>query len=316
MAYLTLCLFFNKTYIHLYDDDDELHILHQPIPWVGGNKRLKKSDIVQLYVKEKVSSTKNGPKYKYILMAQLKSGADKKLLALDGMTSGDVQKIEHRLEQYMGIPNQKVVGEYAGNVQSPKGKNAQARRHHRVRFSNPVFQSLFLAKATESITYKGEQLKIAAITQYDWHDGNSDKQLQCFTEMDTEVNFYVQQSQAILSIFQIEKLPNYQLPTEAFRPEHPVRTMVLKGQNFILNSSAMGNSFNTFSNGNTPTKQWLYLSSDQRYMVRVTDQNGQITYYYGERCNDQDFESPLDLNQNPAPREKSIRPNLSDEDLV
>lgn len=314
LAYYTLCLFFNKTFIHLYDT--ELHVLHQPIPWIGGNKKFDKSEIIQLYVKEKQSNSKNGPRFKYILMAQLKSGGDKKLLNLDGLSSDQVQEIEHRLEQYMGIPNQPVAGEFIGRNRPAGGGVIQARKHHIVRFANPVFQSIFLAKAGERITYMGEKLTIAAITQFDWHDGNSDKVIQCITEANTEVAFFVNQSQAILKVYQTEKLPNYQLPAQSFNPESPVRTMSMKGQNFILDSSAMGNSFNTFSDGHTEANQWIFLSSDRKYMVRVVDQHGQITYYYGEQCEDHHFERPLDLNQSPDPREKSIRPNLRDEDLV
>lgn len=306
LAYYTLCLFLNKTFLHFYND--ELNIVHQPIPWIGGNKRFHKSEITQLYVKEKVSSSKNGPQHKYQLMAQMCSGGDKKLLALDGLSSSSVREIEIRLEQYLGIPNQPVPGEYEGR--------GRQRKHHRLHFSHPTFQSLFLAKAGDQTSYKDEPLRIAAITQYDWHDGNSDKRLQCFTELNTELNLYIRQQQAILEVYQVHRLPGKQEPDEVFRPDRPVHTLSLGGENYILDSSAMGHSFTTFSSGHIDTRQWLYFSSDRQSLLQVLDQQGQTSYYQGQIIQDHHLEAVLDLNTLPRKSKITNRHDTTDGDFV
>ena len=316
LAYYTLCLFLNKTYIHFYNN--ELNIVHQPIPWIGGNKRLNKSEITQLYVKEKVSSSKNGTQLKYQLMAQLRSGADQKLLALDGLSSSEVKGIEERLEQYMGIPNAPVFGEYQGQHSKPNqgGETIQQRKHHRIQFSNPILQSLYLAKAGDSISYKNEPLSVAAISQYDWHDGNSDKLLQCLTALNTEFNLFLHQQQAILRVYHVHRLPRAKEPETVFKSDRPVRTMQLDDKTYLLDSSAMGNSFTTFSSGHSAAKQWLYFSSDRQSLVRVIDQQGQITYYQGQLTEDQHFQETLDL-YNPLQKSKiTRRSNSTDGDFV
>jgi len=316
LAYYTLCLFLNKTYIHFFNN--ELNIVHQPIPWLGGNKRFDKSEIAQLYVKEKVSNSKNGPQYKYQLMAQMRSGGDQKLLSLDGLSSSEVKEMEDRLEQYMGIPNQPVTGEYRSGP-SPRvqgGGLIQQRKHRRLHFSNPILQSLFLAKAGDAINYKDEPLSIAAITQYDWHDGNSDKLLQCFTELKTELNLYIHQEQAILKVYQVRRLSASEQPQESFQAGRPAKSLSLGDEDYTLEGSAMGRSFSTYSNGHTETKQWLYRSKDRQSLVRILDQQGQITYFQGHLTQDYHFEAPLDLNQPPPAEKRTIRRDEEDNNFV
>lgn len=297
LGYYTLCLFLNKTYIHFYQD--ELNIVHQPLPWVGGNKQLSRAEINQLFVKEKVSHSDNGPRFKYQLMAKLRNGEHKKLLSLDHLSSNSVKKIEHRLEHYMGIPDLVVYGEYQPNPgdQLKQRERPQQRSHQGIPFNNLTFQSLFLAKVGTTIIYKEEPLSIAAISQYDWLDGNSDKLLQCFTQLNTELYLYLTQRGAILEVYQVRQLNEQQGPSESFEATRPVKSMSLAGKSYNLDRSVMGKSYTTFTNGTMEIKQWIYLSGDRQSMGRVINQQGQISYYEGHIIQDYHFEGPLDLNQ-------------------
>jgi hypothetical protein len=108
LTYYTLCLFMNKTYFVL--GNAELKIFHKPLPWKGSGKLIPRSDIDQLYVKEKVTHSKNGTSTFYELRLKTRSG--KEHLICGGMHSSEqAMKIEQEIELAFGIKDRGVSGE-------------------------------------------------------------------------------------------------------------------------------------------------------------------------------------------------------------
>lgn len=105
MIYFTLTLYINKTTIFV--DPHQLQIRHSPLPW-RGNHTIQRANIEQLYTK--INHRNNG-KGTYEVHAILKEDKSKKILS--GLETSDFALyIEQELENYWGIQNRRVAGEY------------------------------------------------------------------------------------------------------------------------------------------------------------------------------------------------------------
>ncbi|MFT6557630.1 hypothetical protein [Sneathiella sp.] len=108
MGYFALASWFNTSYI--YADHSNMEIMHKPFPWFGA-KKIEVSQIGQIYVKKKVSRSKNSTSVSYEVRAKMHSGKDIKILS--GLPN-DRQAIyvEQQLEEYLQIEDKRVRGEY------------------------------------------------------------------------------------------------------------------------------------------------------------------------------------------------------------
>lgn len=298
LAYYVLCLFFNKTYFHIHDG--QLHVVHQPIPWWRGNRSINIEEISQFYVKEKKTSGKNGEKYTYDLRAKFRNHEDKSIMAIDNISSSTAQELEERLEKFLGIQNQPVRGEYQSHFNQAVNQKFKSARQHRSGAFDSEFSSLFFAKASEQIHFEGTPLKVAAIAQYDWHNGNTDKLLQLLNGEQKETILYIRQQKALLSVYQEEDIIQGKIPLN-FNKTAPERIIELEGRTYLLEQSYMGESFFSFADGHTDTSQWVYLTEDGQHYLRVQEQKGQQTYSLGRKLSADDFNQPLNLNERPAP---------------
>ncbi|GAB5553502.1 MAG: hypothetical protein Sapg2KO_30930 [Saprospiraceae bacterium] len=295
LVYYVLCLFFNKTYFHIHDG--ELNVIHQPIPWWKGNRKMNIEDISQFYVKEKKSSSKNGTNYTYDLRAKLRNNEDKSIMAIDNISSQTAMELEKRLEKFLGIQDQPVKGEYQ-SIGSQKEPQFKLARKHFKKNINATFSDLYFAESNNEIHFEGTPLKVAAIAQYDWHNGNTDKLLQLLDDQQVETIIYIKQQKAILKAFQEQDLIQGKMPI-TFNQSAPAKTIEIDGITFFLEQSYMGESFFSFTTGHSETKQWLYFSEDQQQYLRIQEQKGQLSYSKGRQLSADDFNAPLDLNKMP-----------------
>ena len=109
LTYATLCGFLNATTLTV--GNDELTVHHGPLPWAG-NRTLPTDTIRQFHCEQRRANTRNGgASYSYDLLATLTNG--RKLKLLSGFSDvAEPRLIEQRVEQYLRIPNQPVVGEH------------------------------------------------------------------------------------------------------------------------------------------------------------------------------------------------------------
>ncbi|RME99294.1 MAG: hypothetical protein D6772_07925 [Bacteroidetes bacterium] len=110
VAYFTLCLFFNKTYLDV--SPEHLWVHHGPIPWWQGNVDLPTSELDQVYVKEKVTTNNNSASLSYQLMARLKNGTTRKLIDIDHTNSEQMLRLEELIEDYLNITDRQIPGAY------------------------------------------------------------------------------------------------------------------------------------------------------------------------------------------------------------
>jgi hypothetical protein len=107
ITYYVIAGWFNTSNVVVSKNTIEIN--HKPVPWFG-NKKLKSTELKQLYAKEKVNRNNNGTTVTYEVHAVLNSGNNLKLLS--GLeTSEQALYIEQEIEKYLNIKNAPVRGE-------------------------------------------------------------------------------------------------------------------------------------------------------------------------------------------------------------
>jgi len=188
LLYTVLCSFLNKSFVDIRHE--MLSVTHKPIPWWKGGLEIPMSELKQLYVEQIVKNGKNGVSYSYKLRAKLIDGNDKVILGIPHMTSLQLKKIEEHIENYLGIEDEPVKGEYQPASRT-KGKDSA--RKQRRSFSDSNFSSLYFLSKGDEITLSSEDLELVNIEQYDWSDGNTDKYFQFVNYQKQERLIYIEQ---------------------------------------------------------------------------------------------------------------------------
>lgn len=311
LTYYTLCLFFNKTYIDA--DSQYLTVVHKPIPWWRGNRKIPTGQVKQLYVVEKKSSSKNGVSYTYELRAKLRDGSERDLIALDGASSQDIQTIEEHLERFMGIEDAPVKGEYGKTRE--KSRIEEPRRQGRI-FIEPALSSAYFAKEGDALDLRSESLEVAGITQYDWNDGNSDKLLQTVNGSKEERLLFLEQKSALLNAYLERELNIFETNLGKFRPDNPPPSLVVEGQEYYPTHFKTGTGFVAGYARGLEVKQWHYATRDQQSFVRIVSFQQTLSLYKGEKLHASDFSSALDLNKPPQRDMEARQQEWREEDLV
>lgn len=107
LTYFVLASFVNRTTVRV--SQGELTVRHGPVPFPG-NRSLFTADLKQFYCTEKVTNRRNSCSVTYELNAVQADGTKVQLLGgLDELEQA--LYLEQRLEQFLGIENEKVPGE-------------------------------------------------------------------------------------------------------------------------------------------------------------------------------------------------------------
>ena len=109
-GYALIAAFFNHTDIHVTASDLEIRI--RPIPWYG-KRTISKSEIAQLFVREKVNKDSYGRISRSYEIHWIDSRNQRRPL-VRGLRVHEALYLENRLEEILGIEDQPVSGAYAG----------------------------------------------------------------------------------------------------------------------------------------------------------------------------------------------------------
>jgi len=313
LIYYTLCMFMNKTLIDVVDD--YLMIEHKPIPWWRGNKEIPLQEIQQLYVKEVKKSGKNGVQFTYQLRAKMKTTGDQELINIDNLSSQQLLEIEKHLEDFAGIQDQPIAGEYGkeGRSNLPPVKGP---RKNEGSFPESILSDVYTSLEGNWVTLKGEELKIISISQFDWKDGNSDKLFQLIRTDQTEQLIYMEQNKALLNAYGESSLHLAEANALDFSTEDVPSTLEFKGKQYSIHNYKSGDHFVSGTQHWMEVEHWRYLSDDQQSYLRIVNNKGLLQYYQGQKIALADFSETLDLN---APPERQIDYDdrkWKDEDLV
>ncbi len=107
ITYSTIAGFLNRTRVIV--EDGVLRTRVGPVPWAG-NHTIARADLEQLYVTEKMSSTKSGSRTAYRLEAMDRSGQQHTLVR-DLESVDQARWLEIAIERRLGIVDEPVLGE-------------------------------------------------------------------------------------------------------------------------------------------------------------------------------------------------------------
>lgn len=290
LTYYTICLFFNRTDISIADQQLDIH--HSPIPWWKGNVNLPTKDIKQIYVKEKINSNKNGGQTRsYVLNCKMMDGSDKKLLNVGVLDAQQAKELEHRLEAFIGIDNEPVPGEYHTGLAPAAAPQARRQRKNADQSPLGYLQDL---RIDDGLQIDDTNYTLSHLSQYDWHNGDSDKSMQLLSEDRQEQLLYLQQSMGLSKAWLEEKLPLFASTEINFFSQQPAASIQFGGKEYWLDQHYKGDAFINGSPGPQNIDQWLYQTKDQSAMLRIINFNSQIMYFTGSPLSPHQLQLTLD----------------------
>ncbi|MEL6866849.1 MAG: hypothetical protein AAFP19_20665 [Bacteroidota bacterium] len=312
LIYYTACLFFNRTFIDIADD--YLLISHKPIPWWKGNKTIPTKEIEQIYVKQHNKKSKNGTTTTYEIRAKLTDKRDISLLSIGDIASEKFHRIEEELEEFIGITDAPVKGEF-GRKTTRISKPEAKRRRQRRDLHRSALGPMYSQEVGDLFHYQQKDWEVTSLTQYDWEDGDSDRAFQLVDPEYREQLLYFIQNKGLLEAYQ-ETMMGL-LRTQAFRfdPKQPAPFLQVGEHKYQLDRYKEGLKHQNSSGYGSPVAQWYYYVPDKSRYIRVVNDQKLLVFYEGKRCDIGDFDARLDLDQLPV-RERKIDKRWADEDLV
>ena len=313
MSYYTLCLFFNKTYLDI--QDDYLTVINKPIPWWKGDRAIATKDIQQLYVKEKITNSKNGTQRSYQLRCKLMDNSDKELLAMGTLESQELKEVEDYIERFLGIEDTPVAGEYGRS--GFQNKNRTPRRQRRD-FTRSFFNHLYHAQLNQSVTFQNESLELINISQFDWDNGNSDKVLQLINYQKQERLLHLQQNGALLEAFESKSLTLLDMGNIRFEQKAPPPSLQYEGRKYLLAKNLKGYKFIHGQGNGIAVEQWLYAGEGGK-ILQVIGADRSIEYALLNPVPEDQVADGLelkDLENRKLPDELELGRELDEEDFV
>ncbi|MBV9109513.1 MAG: hypothetical protein JO306_08920 [Gemmatimonadetes bacterium] len=109
ITYVTVAGFVNTTSVRI--DRSRIRVWHHPLPF-GRRIDIETGAVKQLFCEERINRGRNGVWYSYDLLASLKDGTRKRLLA-NADTPQLPVFLEQHAESWLGIRDEPVIGEMA-----------------------------------------------------------------------------------------------------------------------------------------------------------------------------------------------------------
>lgn len=256
----------------------ELSIEHKPIPAFKGNKYYATADIDQFYIKQKTGN--KGSKY-YELRAKMADGKDIALLKQTGMTFEKLQELENLLEQYIGIADEPVKGEYGKTVSIIPGDRTLLPRRQRKSELPEAARFVYSLRPNQKIILKDETLQVRHLTQFDWKDGNTDKLIQLTDELERERLIYLKQNRGIIRAAIERELNVLETQDISFDIHQVPNKITVEGEIFVLEEFMEGKSFLSNIEGPASAKVWIYQALDEKSYIRVTENERLIKWHRG-----------------------------------
>ncbi len=310
LVYYSISLILNKTKIIV--SDNQLNVIHYPIPWYKGNKKFNTDEFDQLYVKEKINRGKNSTQKSYSIRAKLKKGKDIEIASIGGLESQDALRIEEYLEQYLGIDNMQVKGEF-GSIRNASG-SPHPRRVRRSSLTG-IIGSIYSFEVGEEINYKSIRQKASHLTQYDWDNGNSDKLFQFLDKDNNDRLFYLKKDRALIECFEEDMLDLQESRNIPFNNSFAPDTITFKGQKFFLSENTSGKAFLTGITLPVDVKQWIYFTEDKSTYLRLVLNNEMKSFYIGQKAEMEHFETSLEEPQEDQLELRDLDYDLDEEKL-
>ena len=293
LIYYTLCLFINKTTITV--DSNRIKVKSTPLPWWKSNKELDVSDVKQFYVKETANrSSKGSTTYSYALQVLMNNDSNIELISGSVLhNADDAAFLEQKIENYLGIEDFKVRGEYDASAK-PNFSDVARFIKQQVNPTNITLENLSKGAILD---YKMKTWEVAYALQYDWSNGQMDNLYQLLNGTDNML-LYIKKEMALFTPYTEEK-GNYfdidQLPEDTNFGKLPVQ-FDYKGKTYRKEGSYGGKVFSEEAGTRRGTAliQSFYQTADKRFTVRLEQKrNASISVFLGEKTEAFEFSNIL-----------------------
>lgn len=108
LGYYALALLINKTRIQV--THGSINVSHGPLPWLGW-REIAAGMVEQLYCKETIVRTNNGPSLSYETWILLSDGSNSKLVG-SGLEVEQALYIEQQIESILNLKDKPIAGEF------------------------------------------------------------------------------------------------------------------------------------------------------------------------------------------------------------
>lgn len=286
LTYYTICLFINRTNIQV--SREEISISFAPLPWKGA-KTVAIRDIVQFYVKEKVSSGKNGPNYSYSLWMRDKAGNDKKFASGPAISSSeDAKFLEKKIEKFLGLQDYQVDGEYASSGKT----RAELPREQNVEL-NPINITLKNLEKGFVLNYDLKSWEVVYQAQYDWSNGQSDRLFRLIPEEGGNMLLFVHHEMGIVNPWVESRLEGgSQAAFSKLDPETAPDELRFEDQIYTKQSFLTGKMFSSDNNQSVNLKQWFYAGPTKSLRI-IQYEGGTVAVFTGKKSEEYEFTNIL-----------------------
>lgn len=274
-AYYTTTLLLNKTTVTA--NDQKLLVKHGPLPWFG-NKQLDAEDVEQIYVREHVKREKNGPRISYEVRAKLTDGKDEKLLGSGIIKEPyDAQVVEKKLENFMGIPDYRVEGEFAGRNKALKEDTRRKEPQRKLDAANLALENL---KNDYMLDFQNQTWTVSYRMQYDWQNMTSENFYQ-LTSLSGEMLLYMKKDFGVYEPFIERTLLNHSLSNFGSIDMSRLPTQIEQdGEFFFRESSQLGKAFRNGNKVGVEVLQVFYLTENHEKSLRIVQEKGNSPKVY------------------------------------
>lgn len=221
-TYYVLAGFLNTTTVEV--TPSRLLLRHHPLPWLGGNKAIDLHQVTQFYVKEKITKGKNGTQRNYQLRYLDEAKNDKKVFPFGmSMEVEEVQQMERLIEDFLGIRDFYVEGEYANkSIQTTTSQQPFRFPQHKQANHDPLTRTIFDLRLGSMVDYDGQSWEAREQWQYDAENQDVYQAFRLVSGTDEQLLFFktgsrdlLLKEEKILSFQVRTRTPLYQLPEEA-----------------------------------------------------------------------------------------------------
>jgi len=276
IGHQALSMLFNHTEITV--SQGQLSIEHRPIPAFKGNKYYPTADIDQFYVKQKTGS--KGKKY-YEFRCKMIDDKDILLISNTGMTVEKMKELEQKLERYIGITDQPVEGEYGRSASIIPNDRKLLPRQQRKSELPEAARFAYSLRPNQKVIIENETLNVTHLTQFDWTDGNTDKQLQLTDELEGERLLYLKQNKGIIRAAIEREMNILETQNIPFDVDQIPSKIEINGKIYLLEQVLEGKSFLSNIDGSAQANAWMYQSLDKQTYIRITKSERLLSWYEG-----------------------------------
>jgi hypothetical protein len=278
LTYYTICLFVNST--HISADERNLSVQHGPLPWPRGNKEIATRDISQLYVKESVSD--KGQR-SYSLLARTQTGEDVKLISGIMVAAEKLLMLEETIENYLGIIDQRVTGEF---LSEQKNNPSLTRNPATAPTASPGYgekRGIEKADLGHFVTYERHTFEVTHVTTYHWNNGDIDRMLQLAAANGQQTLVYIAQNKGLFQTFLEIEFNRAQQAALKFSHSPTPHALNYDGIRFEQFSHQIGQAYLPRKATGLSAEQWIYQSSKGEERLRIVDNEGMQSVFFGQK---------------------------------